>query len=302
MPDRLRLHGKVAFVTGASRTLGLGVAHALARAGADIAASGAEAEELKEVARLVGAQGVRVCTIASDMLDEEEIAASLDSAANSLGQIDILVHCADGRSFNAPYSGRRNAELAKRAEESLIRVARLCEHVGRHVASLRTSSLIIIASPANVRPWPDITASAVRRAVVELTRALAQEWAPNGVRMNAITPGPVRTDSPFEMDMEQLRAPNVCRAPGGLDTLAGVTDAVLWLASDAARHVTGAHIPLDGAHDIAIGEEWRLLLSNIFVTAETSRPSGKTRLKSVRTRSASPTDADVRLLPAKSAG
>jgi NAD(P)-dependent dehydrogenase (short-subunit alcohol dehydrogenase family) len=302
MLDRLRLDGKVAFVTGASRTVGLAVAHALARAGADIAASGAEAEELKEVARLVGAQGVRVCTIASDMLDEDEIAASLDSAANSLGQIDILVHCADGRSFNAPYNARRNAELAKRAEESLIGVARLCEHVGRHVASLRTSSLVIIAAPANVRPWPDITASAVRRAVVELTRALAQEWAPNGVRMNAITPGPVRTDSPFAMDMEQLRAPNVRTAPGGLDTLAGVTDAVLWLTSDAARHVTGAHIPLDGAQNLAVSEEWQLLLSNSPGVSATSRPSQKTRLASVERRSPSPSDANVRFLSARSTG
>jgi NAD(P)-dependent dehydrogenase (short-subunit alcohol dehydrogenase family) len=302
MPDRLRLDGKVAFVTGATRTVGLGVAHALARAGADIAASGAEAEQLKDVARLVKAEGVRVCSIASDMLDEDEIAASLSSAVDSLGQVDILVHCAEGRSFNAPYLGRRNEELAKRAEESLIGVARLCEHVGRHVVSLRSSSLVIIAAPANVRPWPDITAGAVRRAVVELTRTLAREWAPKGVRINAITPGPVRTDSRFAIDLEQLRAPNVCTAPRGLDTLDGVTDAVVWLASDAARHVMGAHIPLDGAQNIAIGEEWRLLLSNIFGTATTSRPSRKTRLESVVTRSPSPAEADVRPLAAKSAG
>jgi 2-deoxy-D-gluconate 3-dehydrogenase len=241
---RLRLDGKVAFVTGASRTVGLGVALALARAGADIAAIGVETDELKQLARLVGAQGVRVCTIASDMLNEDEIAASLTSAVDSLGQIDVVVHSAEGCSFNAPYLGGRNAELANRVEASLVGAARLCEHVGRHVATFKTSSLVIVAAPTNLRPWPDIAARAAGLALLELTKTLAQEWAPDGVRINAITPGP-----------------GVSMPLGRRDTLTSVIDAVLWLASDGARYVTGAHIPLDGAENLVVSEEWQLLLS-----------------------------------------
>jgi 2-dehydro-3-deoxy-D-gluconate 5-dehydrogenase len=298
----LRLDGKVAVVTGASRTVGVGVALALARAGADIAAIGIEAEELKQIAQLVGAQRARVCTIASDMVGEDEIATSLSCAVNSLGKIDILVHCAEGCSFNVPYLSRRNTELSKRAEASLIGVARLCEHVGRHVASFKTTSLVIVAAPANLRPWPDITASAVGRALLELAQTLAQEWAPDGLRINAITPGPVRTNSPFATDMEPLEAPGASTPSGRWDTLTGVTDAVLWLASDAARYVTGAHIALDGAQNLAVSEEWQLLLSNNPGMVATSHPSRKTRLASVKTRSPSPADANVRPLSAKSTG
>jgi NAD(P)-dependent dehydrogenase (short-subunit alcohol dehydrogenase family) len=258
---RLRLDGKVAFVTGASRTVGLGVALALARAGADIAAIGVETDELKQLARLVGAQGVRVCTIASDMLNEDEIAASLTSAVDSLGQIDVVVHSAEGCSFNAPYLGGRNAELANRVEASLVGAARLCEHVGRHVATFKTSSLVIVAAPTNLRPWPDIAARAAGLALLELTKTLAQEWAPDGVRINAITPGPVPKDHPYPTDGEPLQPPGVSMPLGRRDSHTSVIDAVLWLASDGARYVTGAHIPLDGAENLVVSEEWQLLLS-----------------------------------------
>jgi NAD(P)-dependent dehydrogenase (short-subunit alcohol dehydrogenase family) len=247
MLDRLRLDGKVAFVTGASRTVGLAVALALARAGADIAASGLPVDELQEVARLVRAQGVRVHTVASDMVNDGQIPASLGGAVSSLGRIDIVVHCAHGCPFIGPYRGSRTADLGKRAEASLIGLARLCDHVARHVASPRTSSLVIIAPPASTRPWPDIAAVAFRQALLELTKTLAQEWAPNGLRINAITPGTVRSEA-----------------------LASVTDAVLWLASDAASDVTGAHIPLDGPQNVAVAEAWQRLFSNVLAAASIS--------------------------------
>jgi 2-dehydro-3-deoxy-D-gluconate 5-dehydrogenase len=273
MLDRLRLDGKVAFVSGASRTVGVAVALALARAGADIAASGVPAVALEEIAELVKAQGVRFRTLASHVVDGVQIAASLGRALSSLGRVDIVVHCVEGCSFVTPYYGRQKADLAKRAEANLIGLARLCDDIARHVVSLRTSSLVIIVPPVSNRPWPDITAVAVRQALLELTKTLAQEWAPTGLRVNAITPGVVLTDHPRG---EDPFVASTAIPPDRSRALTSVTDAVVWLASDAASHVTGAHIPLDGPENVAVAGAWQLLLKNALPERTISSPSQKT--------------------------
>jgi 2-dehydro-3-deoxy-D-gluconate 5-dehydrogenase len=295
-PDRFRLDGKVAFVTEASQTVGLGVALALARAGADIAASGPSPAVLKQVSELVEEQLVRVHTIASDMSSDDTINSALTSAHRALGQIDIVVHCAKSCSFTGPYLGQRRAELAQRAEASLIDIARMCDHVGRLATPLGTSSLVIIAAPSNLRPWPDITRGVVRRALLELIKTFARNLAPNGVRVNAITPGPVSADPLVPTDTGQ-RAVRGFHVPASQwDTAGGAADAALWLASDAAKHITGAHLPLDGAQSVEVDEHWQLLFANILGTASTPPTRLKTRFASIDKHSPSPIDATLQIL------
>ena len=271
-PGSPRLDGKVALVTGSPRTIGHGVALALARAGADIAATGTDAEELKALARLVEAQEVRIHAIAHDMLDEKDISTALARALTSLGRIDIVVHCGGGFAFNTPYRGRHRPDLAERAQADLVALARLTEQVGQRIASLGTSSLVVITAPATIRPWPDLTARVLRRAVLELTKTLAQEWASTGLRINAITPGPIRMKSLLPIDDEQLSAGGDHSPAGPWDAIASVADVVLWLVSDAASHVTGAHIPLDRVQDVAVSKDWQLRVGNILGSDTTTRP------------------------------
>jgi 2-dehydro-3-deoxy-D-gluconate 5-dehydrogenase len=295
-PDRFRLDGKVAFVTEASRTVGLSVVLALARAGADIAASGSSPAALKQVSELVEEQLVRVHTIGSSMSSDDEITSALTSAHHALGQIDIVVHCTKSCSFTAPYLGQRRADLAQRAEASLIDIARICDHVGRLAITLGTSSLVIIAAPSNLRAWPDITGGVVRRASLELIKTMARNLASKGVRVNVVTPGPVSADPPLPSDTGQRTVCGFHVPPSQWDTAGGVADTALWLASDAAKHITGAHVPLDGAQSVEVDEDWQLLLADILGTASAPPTRRKTRFASIDNRSPSPIDATLQIL------
>jgi NAD(P)-dependent dehydrogenase (short-subunit alcohol dehydrogenase family) len=251
-PDRFRLDGKVAFVTEASRPVGLSVVLALARAGVDIAASGSSPAALKQVSELVEEQSVRVHTIASNMSSDDEIISALTGAHRALGQIDIVVHCVKSCSFTAGYLDQRRADPAQRAEASLIDIARICDHVGQLAVALGTSSLVIIASPSNLRPWPDITGGVVRRASLELIKTGARNLAPKGVRVNAVTPGPVSADPHAPSDAGQRAVCGFHVPPSQWDTAGDVADAALWLASDAAAHISGAHVAFEGAQSVEV--------------------------------------------------
>jgi enoyl-[acyl-carrier-protein] reductase (NADH) len=165
-------------------------------------------------------------------------AEGLKKAFETLAQIDVLVHTARGCPFNRPYIGISHDGLAEVAEQCVRSVAGVCEEAGPHLAQNQPSSVIIINAHQTLRPWPELTAGVMKSLQLELVKLLAQKWAADGVRINAISQRP--------------------------DSLDGVTDVVLWLASDAARHVTGTHIPLDGGENVSVSEEWRQLLNDLL--------------------------------------
>jgi len=194
--DRLRLDGKVALVTGASRGIGAAIARAMAEAG-----------------------------------------ASLALATRERGWHKVM-------------------------ELNLTSVVRFCQAVGEHMSARQSGSVINITSPAALRPWPAITAyGAAKAAVLNLTQALAQEWAHEQVRVNAISPGWIRTEiNRVFTENDAARAATASEVPlgrwGEPDEVAAVA---LWLASDAASYVTGAHITVDGGLSVAVPEDWRAL-------------------------------------------
>jgi gluconate 5-dehydrogenase len=125
-----------------------------------------------------------------------------------------------------------------------------------------TGSIINMGSPATFRPWPAITAyGAAKAAVLNLTQALAQEWGRAGVRVNIISPGWIRTDVNEAFTSSPQASEQICNdVPlgrwGEIDDIVG---AAIWLASDAAAYVTGAHIAIDGGLTIAVPEDWESL-------------------------------------------
>ncbi len=141
---------------------------------------------------------------------------------------------------------------------NLTSVMRLSQRVGRHMVARGTGSVINVTSPATLRPWPAITAyGAAKAAVLNLSQALAQEWAAAHVRVNAVSPGWIRTDinRAFTQNAAAEAATAVDVPLGRWGVPDDVCGALLWLASDASSYVTGAHITIDGA----VPEDWRAL-------------------------------------------
>jgi NAD(P)-dependent dehydrogenase (short-subunit alcohol dehydrogenase family) len=246
--DRWALDGRVAVVTGAGRGLGLGCATTLAKAGAAVLlAARTRAEVEAAAAEIVAAGGTAVAHVA-DVTDPEQVAGML-AAAEALGDLRMCVNCAG---TNRPGPARdypltdwddlfavnvRATFLACRAAgDSLLR---------RGVPG----SLVNISSQMGVVGYPGRAAyCATKHAVEGLTKALGVEWAPHGVRVNAVAPTFVETpmtkdmlaDAAFREEVER-RLPT-----GEMATVQQVADAVRYLACDASGSVNGAILRVDG--------------------------------------------------------
>jgi NAD(P)-dependent dehydrogenase (short-subunit alcohol dehydrogenase family) len=275
--DRLELGGKVAVVTRASQPIGFRIGLALARCGAQVVLGAATADQVTEVVRDLRAQGARVNSIAPDTADDHPARAMLVKAIESLGCVDVVVHAPGGYTFNAPYSRWRNEGSSP--ADALADVAHMCESVGPHMAARRRGSIVIVVPPATVRPWPDITATAMKLALLELTRTLAQEWAHLGVRINAVSCRTIGEDDRPSTDGR--RGDVASEPPARQSVLDGVTAAVLWLASGAASNVTGLHIPADRGLTITIAEGSQRLLGTLRPAADEPYPETTHRVASI---------------------
>jgi NAD(P)-dependent dehydrogenase (short-subunit alcohol dehydrogenase family) len=256
------LEGKTALVTGASRGIGAGLAIAIAQAGADVVVAARSSAALEEVARAVRAVGRRSLAVPADVTVADDVNRMVASAIAELGRIDILINNAGGPLFNAPFLDVRPEGWDRLIALNLTSVANCCRAVGRHMVDRGSGSIINSGSPGVLRPWPAIGAySAAKAAVLNLTRVLAQEWGSSGVRVNMISPGWVETD------LNEAFTSNSCASAqiredvplGRWGQTPDIIGAVIWLSSDAAAYVTGAHIPIDGGLTSAVPEDWRAL-------------------------------------------
>ncbi len=252
--DPFSLRGKGALVTGASRGIGRAIALAYARAGAELAVVSRSAEELAALADEIGTAGGRAVALTCDVTRADDVTAAVAQATEALGHIDVLVNNAGGPVFNAPFLDIRADGWRRVLDLNLMSVVAFCQAVGTHMVQRRSGSVVNVDSIGAAHPAPMVTPyCAAKAAVVSLTQALAQEWAPAGVRVNAIAPGWIRTDINRALsDRPELEAAISEQVPlgrwGEPDDLVGVA---LWLASDASAYVTGAHIPVDGGIGVA---------------------------------------------------
>ena len=251
--DLFLLRGKGALVTGASRGIGRAIALAYAGAGAEVAIVARSSAELDALADEVAASGGRALALVCDVTKPEEIAATVSRAVTELGQIDVLVNNAGGPVFNAPFLDIRADGWRRVLDLNLMSVVSFCQAVGSHMVERRSGSVINVDSMGAAHPSPMVSPyCAAKAAVVSLTQALALEWAPANVRVNAVAPGWIRTDinRAFSDDAE-LEARVAEQVPlGRWGEPADLVGVALWLASDASAYVTGAHIPIDGGVDV----------------------------------------------------
>lgn len=248
------LKGKVALVTGASSGLGVAFTRGLARAGADVVVTARRQELIDQTAEMVRSYGGRALAVSADITDEAQIDGVFARAVEEFGKLDILVN-------NAGYtdrSGLRHDQGSFKRMRSIIELDLLatingCRLAGKQMLAQGTGGVMINISSILGRVGSEFRAAsyhAAKGGVDSLTRVLALEYAREGIRVNAIAPsyfdGTELMDKVFEAT-PATREHSISRTPmGRLGQPSDLEGAIVYLASDAARFVTGHILYVDG--------------------------------------------------------
>jgi 2-deoxy-D-gluconate 3-dehydrogenase len=245
--DLFRLNGQVALVTGGDKGLGQGMAIALAQAGADVAVISRSGHN-DATLTAVEAAGRRGCSLTADLGRPDEAAAVVEQTVRALGRLDILVNNA-GIIRRADALETELVEFQAVLDVNLVGMWALSQAAGRHMLGQGRGKIVNIASllafQGGIRV-PAYTAS--KHAVAGLTKALANEWAGQGINVNAIAPGYMATDNTQALRNDPDRSRQLLeRIPAGRwgtpDDLSG---AVVFLASRASDYVNGHILVVDG--------------------------------------------------------
>jgi 2-deoxy-D-gluconate 3-dehydrogenase len=243
------LTGRTALVTGASRGIGRAVAVGLARSGADVALSARDVDRLEEVRAEVEALGRKALVLPADVTDAEACVRLAERAIEALGHLDVLVNNAGGSSYMGAFTDLRFSGWEKTMRLNVDSIVHLSQAVGRHMLERGSGSVVNVASVAGLTATPTLAAyGASKAAVISLTKTLALEWGPHGVRVNALCPGWTKTDLNSDLwGNEELAAMMV--ANQGLKRWAEAEEMVgptVFLASDASSYLTGQALVVDG--------------------------------------------------------
>jgi len=244
------LKNKAVLITGGGSGLGFAIARAFAANGSKIAIVGRDVGRLEEARRALDGKAV---PIAFDLTRIESLPRLVSQVQKAVGEIDILVN-------NAGVNAKKDAVSVTDDEfECIVRtnqsaVFALTREVGKIMIRRGSGTVIMIGSMASHYGIPKVISYTASKAAIEgMTRALAVEWGPYGVRVNCIAPGFVSTAmSSKALDDDPERKEKVLsRTPlGRLGEPADIAEAALFLASAKAKYITGVVLPVDGGNSI----------------------------------------------------
>lgn len=248
-----RLAGRTALVTGAGKGLGRAIALGFAGEGANVVLMARTRADLDAVAREVEALGRQALVAVADATDSRQVEAAVEQAVAHFGRVDVLAHAAGG-SLRKPSVDVTDEEWDAVIAANLSSTFKVCRAVGRRMLAQGGGSIINLSSTAGMRGRAgNAPYSAAKAAVINLSRALAMEWAPQGVRVNVLAPGRFLTPlTEAEMSVPEKYAAFVRQVPlGRIGRPEEIQDIAVWLASDASAYVTGSTITLDGGQTLA---------------------------------------------------
>lgn len=244
------LAGRTAIVTGAARGLGLAIAERLANAGANLLVADLDGDELERAAAQLEARGFRVTAVAGNIADDQTIGRIEEEARGRFGRIDILVNNAGGSAHTPLRIEDVTAEHFDRVVDWNLRSSFFL--IQKTLPALRAQggSIVNMASIAG-RAGCELVSpqySAVKAGIVGLTRNLAHHLGPDGIRVNAIAPGFIRSGPRAEAIWQSRDESKVLnriplRRRGEVEDIAA---AALFLASDESRYLTGVVLDVNG--------------------------------------------------------
>ena len=247
-PTVFDLSGKIAFVTGASRGLGRSFALTLARAGADVAVTSRTLESLEGTKKEIEAVGRRCLAVVLDVRSPESITAATTEVSAHFGRIDILVNNA-GCNIRKPALEVTWDDWNTILDTNLRGPFFVAQAVARHMVEQGGGRMINIGSVTSVAGYAGLGPyGASRGGIKQLTMSLAADWGPRGITVNCLAPGWFKTSQNAVMyeDADWVRYLSdkiPLRRPGAMEDLEG---ALVFLASDASRYITGQTLLVDG--------------------------------------------------------
>ena len=255
-PEISDLNGKVAIVTGAAGVKGIGraTALALAKAGADVAVCDLYVKkgdlDLEGTANAIRKLKRRSIAIQTDITREDDVVNLVEKVVKEFGRLDIFVNNA-GVMLQAPLTDLTAELWSKVIDTNLKGVLFCCREAAKVMIKQKSGCIVNIASVGGMRGSPaEIPYGISKAGVFQLTRGVAQELAPYGIRVNGIAPGLIATDlGPHcganpEMEKKIFESAHI--PLGRVGDPSDIADVVVFLSSEASRYMTGTTIPVDG--------------------------------------------------------
>jgi NAD(P)-dependent dehydrogenase (short-subunit alcohol dehydrogenase family) len=247
------LEGRVAIVTGAGRGIGRAIATTFASAGASVALASRTEAELDQVAAEIGGAGARAIAVPTDVADADAVDRLVERTLAELGTLDVMVNNAGAAPFLAPFMETRPEGFAKYFGVNFWSVVFGTRAAGRVLLEKGSGCVLNLASIDAFMIDPELSYyGAAKAAIVNLTKAVALEWASSGVRVNALAPGWIDTpmNQPEREDPEAERRILAEIPMGRWGRAEEIAQAALFLCSPAASFITGEVLVADGGQTL----------------------------------------------------